>query len=258
MDAVQVPDQFLTVTNLGAPVAADAPSPARVAARLVGFALYMAFVIAAMMFLRWKHMMKLPEWGWWVWVGSVVVSAVVVIGALQRSARRAIVVYEEGFAYSTGDGAQAWTWDQVTAVNLKAAGENATYYEAETSDGSRVTLTRLGELGVEVEGGRLAFRPRLLGAEEWLREPAAWSYRDVAGHERTLTLPAGSLAFTFCQTPVTYVRTSGPARVTVTRAVGSEETFSGDALDTALSRAVFGRTGEVRAVRVEVPEFNAA
>jgi hypothetical protein len=69
----------------------------------------------------------------------------------------------------------------------------------------------------------------------------------VGGEESSLDLPAGSLAFTFCQVPV-ILHGSGPPRLVVTRADGSCQETAGLALDAAASSALFGRTGSVRRV----------
>ncbi|HSO69931.1 MAG TPA: hypothetical protein VLQ67_09855, partial [Arachnia sp.] len=50
-------------------------------------------------------------------------------------------------------------------------------------------LTRLGELGLRVEGGRIVVRPLLLRSSEWTTAPATFAYRDVSGEERTVDLP---------------------------------------------------------------------
>jgi hypothetical protein len=114
-------------------------------------------------------------------------------------------------------------------------------------------LTRLGELGLGVEGGQLVLCPRLLRRRELLAEPTDWAYIDVDGKDRKLVLDQGSLAMTVCQVPVVYEATSGAAKVCLTMADGSEKELPGDRLDRVSSAAVFNRTGEVRQIRVEVP-----
>lgn len=114
-------------------------------------------------------------------------------------------------------------------------------------------LTRLGELGVRVEDGVLAFRPTLLEADEFLRAPAEIRLVDVDGTESALRLEPGSLAFTHCQVPVVYTRVDGPARIRTTLDDGTETILDGDALDSELSAAVFHRDGRVRHLHVDVP-----
>jgi hypothetical protein len=72
---------------------------------------------------------------------------------------------------------------------------------------------------------------------------------DVAGRQQHLPLPANALAFTFCQTPVVYVR--GDERgITVTYADGRTMTSDADELDEATSRSVLARDGQVRLIEV--------
>ncbi len=122
-----------------------------------------------------------------------------------------------------------------------------------TGQVKEVILTRLGELGVHVEGGAIQFQPLLLPAGEFLEEPAEFRYYDVEGRERALPLPAGSLAFTFCQVPVVYERIQGSPRIRVTLADGSTCEQAGAALDASLAAQVFARSGQVDRIHVGVP-----
>jgi hypothetical protein len=106
-------------------------------------------------------------------------------------------------------------------------------------------LTRWGELGVETRGGRLRFAPSLLCEEEFSKAPYSYSYVDVSMHWRERVLPAGSLAFTYCQTPVIYTPAETPG-ISVEYDDGTTAFYPGDALDEETSRAVLGRTGTVR------------
>lgn len=113
-------------------------------------------------------------------------------------------------------------------------------------------LTRMGELGVTVAAGRVAFRPRLLDAAERDAPAGLFTYHDAAGLRRSLSLPPGALAFTLCQTPVVYLRGEGP-RLTLRYADGSERPVDGDRLDAATSRGIFERDGVVAAIFVSLP-----
>ena len=74
-------------------------------------------------------------------------------------------------------------------------------------------LTRLGELGLRVEGGRIVVRPALLRAEEWTTTPTTFAYRRRRRAASSASrCPPASLAFTFCQVPVVYRRVDGPVR----------------------------------------------
>lgn len=113
-------------------------------------------------------------------------------------------------------------------------------------------LTRMGELGIVVEEGRLGFEPRLLCATEFLKTPATFEFIDVRGERQSLDLPAGSLAFTFCQVPVVYVTGEMP-RIEVTFTDGTSHTIAGARLDEALSNTIFRRDGSIRRLTVTTP-----
>jgi len=113
-------------------------------------------------------------------------------------------------------------------------------------------LTRLGELGLRVEHGQVVVRPVLLRASEWTLEPATFRYLDVAQRRQQVELPAGSLAFTFCQVPVVY-RRGAVLSVVAVLADGSRVAGNGGALDADVSGRIFRRTGEVVRLEVELP-----
>jgi len=116
-------------------------------------------------------------------------------------------------------------------------------------------LTRFGELGVSVEGGRIRFRPILLRPAEFLTAPGDFRFYDVSGEERTLELRADTLAFTFCQVPVVYERANGDGSwVRVILSDGGTRGYRGDSLDEEISRSVFDRSGRVVRIHVGVPE----
>ena len=117
-------------------------------------------------------------------------------------------------------------------------------------------LTRLGELGLRVEHGRILLRPDLLRTGEWTTAPGAFTYRDLAGTRQTIELPVGALAFTFCQVPVVFHR-GGPLAVVAHLADGSEVPGTDGGLDAQLSAGVFRRDGRVRSLSVTVPDESA-
>lgn len=114
-------------------------------------------------------------------------------------------------------------------------------------------LTRLGELGLRVAGGRVVIRPLLLRAQEWTTAPSTFAYRDVHGQERSLDLPEGSLAFTFCQVPVVYTRGESLS-LAAHLADGTVVESADAALDADLSARIFRRDAHVVRLAVHVPE----
>ncbi|NNE43529.1 MAG: hypothetical protein HKN12_04930, partial [Gemmatimonadetes bacterium] len=114
-------------------------------------------------------------------------------------------------------------------------------------------LTRLGEFGVRVENGCVRFAPVLLRRTELLREGAVYRYYDVAGDARSLDVPAGALAFSYCQVPVLYELGNGESWIRVTRRDGSSTVVQGDTLDADTSRRLFERAGDVSQIDVGIP-----
>jgi len=115
-------------------------------------------------------------------------------------------------------------------------------------------LTRLGELGVEVADGRVAFRPRLLRASERLAAPATLHAYDADGAPLAVEVPAGGLAFTCCQVPVCYLPAGEAGWVRVMFRDGRVHERAGERLDEDESRALLERRGQVVRIDVGVPE----
>ncbi|MDX1545772.1 MAG: hypothetical protein R3247_02220 [Rhodothermales bacterium] len=113
-------------------------------------------------------------------------------------------------------------------------------------------LCRWGELGVLVQNGCIAFEPLLLRAGEFLAGPAPFRYTDALGHPRTLDLDAGTLAFTYCGVPVVY-RLADARRLRLAGADGTTTEVDAGTLSREISAEVFGRTGAVTQIEVDVP-----
>jgi len=112
-------------------------------------------------------------------------------------------------------------------------------------------LTRLGELGIVVEGGALAFKPALLRAQEWTTEPARFESIDIAGVQQTIALPAGALAYSFCQVPIVYISAGAP-QITISYADGRAAVVAGHSLSADLSQHIFQRDGQIVQLVVQI------
>lgn len=110
-------------------------------------------------------------------------------------------------------------------------------------------ISRLAEMGVAVEGGRLGFRADLVSRREFLAEPRTFHFYDLGGQECSLHLDSGTLAFTICQVPMV-AHQAGPPRIEIARADGSHCTVKTLSLDSTVSAAIFQQTGEVRRLDV--------
>jgi hypothetical protein len=114
-------------------------------------------------------------------------------------------------------------------------------------------LTRLGELGVSLRAGQLHFAPALLRDDEFLTAPATFAYVDAAGQNQILLLPVGSLAFTFCQTPIVYVQ-GKVVQIEVVEENGRRKIYPGSCLDPTITQHVLNRDGHIQQVRVTIPK----
>jgi hypothetical protein len=112
-------------------------------------------------------------------------------------------------------------------------------------------LTRWGELGLSVQDGQLHFAPTLLRDDEFLTEPDSFTAIDASGQRQTIPLPAYSLAFTFCQTPIIYTR-AGTAQIEVRYRDGRSETIAGHSLDRATTRHILDRDCQVQSITVKI------
>lgn len=115
-------------------------------------------------------------------------------------------------------------------------------------------LTRWGELGIEVAGGAIHFRPTLLRLEEFFAEKCLFTYFRLDGTEATWELPAHSLAFTYCQVPICY-QLADAAAITVEKKKGSAR-VEGNQLSPADSAAIFARSGAILKILVYIPRKN--
>lgn len=111
-------------------------------------------------------------------------------------------------------------------------------------------LSRFGELGVFVQSGQLSFDPTLLQEAEFLGKPQTFSYLDVEGQAQDVQLPAGALAFTYCQVPVIY-HLGEAESLAVTYKDGRSEESDTLALDQAASQQLFERTAQIDKITVQ-------
>ena len=115
-------------------------------------------------------------------------------------------------------------------------------------------ICRFGELGVQFNNETIEFKPRLLRAEELLKqtEEAVCIYPDKS--QRTISVPENGLLFTITQIPVIYKRTdSETAEIVVEYLDGRSETISGDVLPKSIAQSLLNRTSNVSVISVAQP-----
>ena len=115
-------------------------------------------------------------------------------------------------------------------------------------------ISRFGELGVFIKDGQLGFDPSMLRKSEFLTKKQSFNYIDVQGKTIELPLEEKSLCFTYCQVPVVYkLANKNSLEVIASHGVS---TFEKLYLDTTHSQKVFGRTGEIIRIIVQIKQEN--
>jgi hypothetical protein len=113
-------------------------------------------------------------------------------------------------------------------------------------------LSRFGELGLRIAGGKVRFDPRLLRAREFSTDTRPFRYLDVHGQWQELTVPASGLAFTWCQVPIVYrLRSEGHPTVTITLQDGTHHALPQLSLPASVSSELFRRSGHVRQIALD-------
>jgi hypothetical protein len=105
-------------------------------------------------------------------------------------------------------------------------------------------MARWRELGIVVKDGKLIFEPKQLLEKEFLTEETQFTYIDLSGKPQTITLSAGSLAFTFCQVPIIYKR-GEQNLIHLHFEHDTVKTIHGNVLSAEDSQHIFKRTGKV-------------
>jgi hypothetical protein len=115
-------------------------------------------------------------------------------------------------------------------------------------------LTRFGELGLRVSGGKVRFEPRLLRRREFSTDGRVLRFLDVDGEWNDLAIPENGLAFTWCQVPVIY-RLSEDAETNIVLSLdsGKRRSLTGLSLPGDMSAELLGRSGRVRQIEVDCP-----
>lgn len=112
-------------------------------------------------------------------------------------------------------------------------------------------ISRMRELGVKVEEGRIRFDPSLLSREEFLAADGHFEFVSVAGRTENIPLLANQLAFTFCQVPVVYTL-ADRQEIEVVSDGAKILRIPGDTLDLNTSSLIFSRSGVIRQLKVAV------
>ncbi|PQJ78708.1 hypothetical protein [Polaribacter porphyrae] len=112
-------------------------------------------------------------------------------------------------------------------------------------------LSRIGELGVFVENGKVTFKPRLLKKSEFLDAPQTFNYVDVDSVNQQLNIDENQLCFTYCQVPIVY-SISDNTGVEVIFNNDKTTDFSDLSLSKEISTKLFERTNEINHIKVSI------
>lgn len=114
-------------------------------------------------------------------------------------------------------------------------------------------LTRIGELGIKVNKGKLQFQPSILNENEFLTQSQEVCFINVEGSKNNIILEKDSLAFTYCQVPIIYTKSTAN-QMELFYKNGTSEIVNSLALDIEKSKKVFQRTGEIVKIKVSINE----
>ncbi len=115
-------------------------------------------------------------------------------------------------------------------------------------------ISRMGELGVVIDQGKILFETSLLNEEEILEKKQVFEFYSINEESRKIILNENQLAFTFCQVPVIY-SFSDKEEIAVSYENGSVENIKGNSLDRKLSSSIFNRSGEVKLIEVTIKKI---
>lgn len=112
-------------------------------------------------------------------------------------------------------------------------------------------ISRMGELGVRIEAGKVQFDTSLLNTDELLNRDEHFACMAIDGTTGHINLSANQLAFTLCQVPVIY---SASDRKEIEVIFNGDEVLriEGDTLDLKSSSMIFNRSGEIEQLKVSV------
>jgi hypothetical protein len=114
-------------------------------------------------------------------------------------------------------------------------------------------LTRIGELGVQLQNEKLYFNPTILLKQEFFTTPKQANFYLVDGSMITVDLPPNSLAFTFCQVPIIYIL-SNNTKIEVVSSDVKVELPDTNVLPENFTRSIINRIGEISLIKVYIAE----
>jgi uncharacterized protein YacL (UPF0231 family) len=112
-------------------------------------------------------------------------------------------------------------------------------------------LSRIRELGVIINNGRIVINSSLLNFSEFTTKEESFKYYDLSGIEKELIVEKNSIAFTYCQVPFVYTLSNQPG-ITLLFSDGTKKEIEGIELNEKLSDSIFSREGKIELVKVSI------
>jgi hypothetical protein len=110
-------------------------------------------------------------------------------------------------------------------------------------------ISRMRELGVQIQKGEIVFQPSLLNPDELLQHENIFEFYNVNGDLEQISLKPGQLGFTVCQVPIIYSASHNDT-ITISFADGKALSVAGLVLDKEKSSGIFHREGKIAQIDV--------
>jgi len=115
-------------------------------------------------------------------------------------------------------------------------------------------LWRALELGLTVREGSIVFQNAFHTQHEALASAKTFAFTAISGAGQTLSVPAGAIAFSFCQVPIILSwEAEQEASIEVHKTDGSSQLIHAAQLPTDLSQSIFHREGQISSLTVTLP-----
>jgi len=105
-------------------------------------------------------------------------------------------------------------------------------------------ISRMGELGVQVENGEIIFNTSLLNPDEFIKKGEVFVYYDLNNTKNEIQLAEGDLAYTICKIPV-ICKNGDRNEIKISMVDSKEKTISGLRIDAATSADIFNRNSKI-------------
>ncbi len=117
-------------------------------------------------------------------------------------------------------------------------------------------LSRFGELGLGIENGQISFNLSLLNKNELLQKEETFTFLNLKGQFKSISLEKNQIAFTYCQVPFTY-RPGDQEYIVVYTADSNTEKITGNKVPSYLSNQIFNRKGTIDRIDFFTPAVKA-